>query len=58
MKLETVSRTLKLEQKKVIRLVPNGVLLTGPGADASGHLEKPSATDLKFKRMSSVLEVL
>ena len=30
LKLETVSRTLaKLEQKKVIRLVPNGVLLTG-----------------------------
>jgi CRP/FNR family transcriptional regulator, anaerobic regulatory protein len=30
LKLETVSRTLaKLEQKNVIRLVPNGVLLTG-----------------------------
>jgi CRP/FNR family transcriptional regulator len=30
LKLETVSRTLaKLEQKKVIRLVPNGVFLTG-----------------------------
>jgi CRP/FNR family transcriptional regulator len=30
LKLETVSRTLaKLEQKNVIRLVPNGVFLTG-----------------------------
>jgi CRP/FNR family transcriptional regulator len=30
LKLETVSRTLaKLEQRKVIRLVPNGVFLTG-----------------------------
>ena len=30
LKLETVSRTLaKLEDKDVIRLLPNGVLLTG-----------------------------
>jgi CRP/FNR family transcriptional regulator len=30
LKLETVSRTLaKLEQRNVIRIVPNGVLLTG-----------------------------
>jgi hypothetical protein len=30
LKLETVSRALaKLEQKNVIRLVPNGVFLTG-----------------------------
>ena len=30
LKLETVSRTLaKLEQRKVIRIVPNGIFLTG-----------------------------
>jgi CRP/FNR family transcriptional regulator, anaerobic regulatory protein len=36
LKLETISRTLaKLEQKNVIRIVPKGGVLDGPGADAS-----------------------
>jgi Crp-like helix-turn-helix domain len=50
LKLETVSRALaKLELKNVIRLVPNGVFLTGLGANASGHRGKPPTTDLKIQ---------
>jgi hypothetical protein len=50
LKLETVSRTLaKLERKNVIRIIPKGVFLIGPRADAFGYRQKLPATHLRFE---------
>jgi CRP/FNR family transcriptional regulator, anaerobic regulatory protein len=51
LKLETISRTLaKLEQKNVIRLVPNGVYLTDLVQNAPDDRSKSPTTDLKGRK--------
>ena len=60
LKLETISRTLaKLEQKNVIRLIPNGVFLTGLEQTLLVTGKRPPAADLKFEnRRARFLETL
>jgi Crp-like helix-turn-helix domain len=52
LKLGTVSRTLaKLEEKNAIRVVPNGVLLTGFRANGAGDRERLVMGSLTFVRL-------